>query len=255
LGTSSSNPGPGGNSPLVPPWADLDGEGPGPEPSPQRFRGFRISLGKFIKTGNQDYLRTALGHYSRSGMGGAGTAARRFAPAVSAGAALLGTMADLAAGQTGQQETGLDLSTLVGSDIDSAVDAIIEALCPAGEAGDSETIRIGLAQALSECLNGQEIFDPTALTEEMLIELGLKYIEEEVCLRIILDSGKAFEKVDDPAAGIERENELRQVVRVIVDQKGGPQLQKDWRQFNRQKRETMIRNIIQEVFAALEEFE
>jgi hypothetical protein len=255
LGTSSSNPGPGGNSPLVPPWADLDGEGPGPDPSPQRFRGFRISLGKFVKTGNPDYLRTALGHYSRSGIGGAGTASRRFAPAVTAGAALLGAMADLAAGETGQQDSGVDLSTLVGRDIDTAIDEIVEALCPAGAAGDSEAIRIGLAQALSECLNGQETFDPTSLTEEMLIELGLKYIEEEVCLRIILDSGKAFEKVEDPAAGIERENELRQVVHVIVDQKGGPQFQKDWKHFNRQKREEMIRIIIREVFAALEEFE
>jgi len=64
MGTSSSNPGPGGDSPLVPPWADLDGQGSGPEPEPQRFRQFRIKLGQFARSRGEADLKSALGHYS-----------------------------------------------------------------------------------------------------------------------------------------------------------------------------------------------
>lgn len=255
MGTSKSSPGPGGGSPLVPPWADLDEAGPGPAPDPQRFRSFRIALGKYIGKNDPAYLKTALGHYARTSAGGAGTAARRFAPAAKAGAALLGTIADLAAGGTGEAESGVNLSALAGRDIESVIEAIVEALCPVGSSGDSDAIRIGLSEALAECLEDQDTFDPTALTEEMIIELGLAYIEEEVCLRIILDSGAAFEKLDDPVASIDKENELRQLVRVVVDQCGGPALRRDLKHFNRAKRELTIRDIIREVFVVLEDFQ
>ena len=46
MGTSQSSKGPGGGSPLVPPWADDQPQQPLPSPQERRFAPFRESLGK-----------------------------------------------------------------------------------------------------------------------------------------------------------------------------------------------------------------
>lgn len=51
MGTSTSSKGPGSKSPLVPSWADNDGQGPGNNQLEQRFRGFRAALGHAASAG------------------------------------------------------------------------------------------------------------------------------------------------------------------------------------------------------------
>src|ERR1700722_4751971 len=108
MGTSASSKGPGGGVPMVPPWvpdsvppeaippdgdapAPADGDVPNEEPSggqkqsipqpgaPQqlspiapaaRFRGARLNLGKFAKSGDQQEMRRGLRDYVRQGYGG-----------------------------------------------------------------------------------------------------------------------------------------------------------------------------------------
>ena len=108
MGTSSSSAGPGGSVPFDPPWLDDignpqsdggaqdDGQGNGdsqnigqedngpkeparpPDLAPRgRFRNARREIGIFARTGNQESFRKAIGHYSRTGMGGARNAASR----------------------------------------------------------------------------------------------------------------------------------------------------------------------------------
>src|SRR5262245_19673040 len=95
MGTSASSAGPGGRVPLVPPWVpDVAPTAPQAAAPAQtvpsvtvppaqalaplgRFRGARANLGRFVATGSQQDLRRGLGHYVRSGSGGAVQATRR----------------------------------------------------------------------------------------------------------------------------------------------------------------------------------
>src|ERR1700731_365839 len=132
MGTSASNSGSGGGSPLVPPWADIDNEGPGPEPDPQRFRGFRTALGRFVSNGDTAAGQGALGRFVSSGLGGSAIGVRRFAPAISAGGRLSELVADLAQGRTGGSVSGFDVSAYRGEGIGVVIERIVNALCPSG---------------------------------------------------------------------------------------------------------------------------
>src|SRR4051794_19973871 len=114
MGTSQSSKGPVGGVPMVPPWVDpappdaAAGDGmpestgsedvsqsvpsgpdsdekaatptPGPPPMAPaaRFRGARLSLGSFARSGDSSEMRRGIGRYVRNGYGGGGTATRRF---------------------------------------------------------------------------------------------------------------------------------------------------------------------------------
>ena len=60
MGTSRSHPGTPPNAPLVPPWADAQPGTPLPQASEHRFRDFRRSLGRFVRTGDRDAANRAL---------------------------------------------------------------------------------------------------------------------------------------------------------------------------------------------------
>ena len=90
-----------------------------------------------------------------------------------------------ATGGDGAEWLGFNISELVGNDVDDVIDVIVNALCPPGGVPDDEAIRQGMDQALSNCMEIQEIFDPTALTQEMIADLLMEYLSEEVFLRII----------------------------------------------------------------------
>ena len=254
MGTSSSNPGPGGDSPLVPPWADLDGQGPGPEPEPQRFKQFRIKLGQFARSRADADLKSALGHYSRKSLGGSATAVRRLAPVARAGSQLLGFLTNVATGGDGAEWLGFNISELVGKDVDDVIDVIVNALRPPGGVPDDEAIRQGMDQALSNCMEIQENFDPTALTQEMIANLLMEYLSEEVFLRIVNDSGDALNKPEDAVQAVQAENDLREFINSVVDVLAGPRLQEGLFQGRADDWGSILQEIIQEVFEEFEEY-
>src|SRR5690348_12307905 len=124
MGTSTSSRGPGSNSPLVPPWADVDGEGPGPEPESDRFRGFRTSLGRFVGSGERSYLTKALRHYARSSTGGSTVGPRRFGAMAQAGGGLFGALNQL---RTDPDKAPVNLRGLAGRPTREAINAIVDA--------------------------------------------------------------------------------------------------------------------------------
>ena len=138
MGTSTSSKGPGSKSPLVPSWADNDGQGPGNNQLEQRFRGFRAALGQAVSTGggNTDTLKKALGHYAKSATGGKSNGARRFSSMISGGGTLFDTLRSL---QSGTDTDSLNISDLQGQPVDVVIDKIIESIIDVN--GDSERIR------------------------------------------------------------------------------------------------------------------
>ncbi len=230
MGTSQSSNGPGGGSPLVPPWADDQLQLPQPQPEPRRFKPFRQSLGAFVVSGSRNDLKRAIGHYARTASGGGGNAARRMGSVTQAGARLYGT---ISGAQIDQGETGVDLRRLVGLSCDEAISTISEALNT--HDGDSNKVRVAMNRALIEALDGVEVFDPRHLTDNVIVDVMIGYLTECIFLQIVLDSNNAWNKAESPAQAIRAETDLRELIRVVVDKHLGPNLAGGARTFTQQQ--------------------
>jgi len=197
---------------LIPPWAD-DGSPP-PQPLPDRFRAFRGALGKAARTRNTEDFGTALRHYASKATGGGGTAARRFGPMAQDGARLVNVLSQLRSG-TIPTVNGVDLGALTGLPCDAAIDVLVTALSEGH--GDSEKVRAAMQEALANALDGQAIFDPTQITDELLIQILQNYLSECVFLDIVANGAASLSKPESGAQAIEAENMLRETVKVAVD--------------------------------------
>lgn len=250
MGTSQSNPGPGGGSPLIPPWADDQPQDSSPNPQPQRFQPFRRSFGEFVKTGNQSALRSALGHYARKGTGGSNTAARRLGNTTKAGAALYGV---LTSGRgTGNGDIALDVSSLIGIPCEQAIDTITQALTPID--GDSDKIRIALKHALVEALDGISVFDPAAITDEVIVNTMIAYMAESIFLQVVQDAGKAWIKAETPNQSITAENSLMELIKVEVDLHMAPLFSENMRKFTNSQIINLQRSVISAVWSEWESY-
>jgi hypothetical protein len=239
MGTSQSSSGPGGGSPLVPPWADDQPQQPLPPPQAGRFAPFRKSLGSAVSSGNRDDFRKAIGHYARKASGGGGSAARRMGSVTKAGAGLFGTLAGIPAGPG---ETSVDLGSLAGLPCEQAISAISQALTT--EDGDSDKICAAMNHALVDALDGVETFDPQCITDDVIVDIMIGYLAESIFLQMVMDSDKAWNKADTPALAIGAETELRELIKVVVDKHMAPKLAGNARAVSRQQMAQIERQAI-----------
>lgn len=212
MGTSKSNPGAGPGSPLIPPWAD-DGNPP-PQPLPNRFQAFRVALGRAARSQASEDFGKALRHYASTATGGGGTAARRFGPMARDGARLVNALTQLRSG-TAPTINGVDLGTLTGLPCDTAIDVLVTALSEGH--GDSEKVRAAMQEALANALEGHVAFDPTQITDDLLIQILQNYLSECVFLDIVANGAAALSKPENGEQAIGVENMLRETVKVAVD--------------------------------------
>ena len=111
--------------------------------------------------------------------------------------------------------TGVDLSLLTGKDIDYAIQEIVNALTP--ENGDAEKIKAAINTALSEALEGLTEFDPTSISDEMLVNIVIFYLRESIFEQVVMDSDRAFQKGNLQECQ-EAEGALHDLIASIVDQ-------------------------------------
>lgn len=249
MGTSTSSRGPGSNTPMVPPWADTDGQGPGPTPPPQRFKEFRKRLGKFVSTGDRSELHNAVGRYAKTATGGSAVGPRRFGAMAQAGGALFDALAQL---RNGASPAGLNLGALDGIDTDLAIEAIVQALVPPN--GDADRIRSAMNEALSECLQGYDDFDFAHITDEMLIEVMLVYVRQCVFQQIVLDSRDALGKAEESGRVEEAERELLALVGAATETHMRPLLSGDLRVINSVQMEQAQLQAIRDIWIEWEEY-
>lgn len=250
MGTSQSSVGPGGKSPLVPPWADDRPQQAPTTPQPVRFKQFRQALGRFVSSGNRNDLRSAVGHYARSASGGSGNAARRMGSVTTAGAGLFGVLAGVP-GQAG--EVSVDLGSLAGMTCDAAISVITQALTP--EDGDSEKIRAAMNHALVEALDGVETFDPQSITDDVIVDTMIGYLSESIFLQMVMESDKAWNKADTPAQAIRAETDLRELIKVVVDRHMAPKLNGNIRMLSRQQMTQIERDSIIDAWKEWESYQ
>lgn len=231
MGTSASSRGPrsGPDIPIVPPWVDnppaAQPQSPQPpqpqlpfEPSqPGRWRGVRTSLGRFAGGGEDRgrHLRRGLSHYSSSGMGGSGNAARRMGGTASAASALHSALTSLANGDPLPQDLGINPQALAGRSPAEIADILVDAIRPIDGTQDAEATRDSVARALSDIL--VENNDLTNLTPAQVDQVTASTLGYDVALRIELDVGKSIiDKAPTKSEGLERLQEMKDYVREVV---------------------------------------
>lgn len=249
MGTSTSSKGPGSNSPYVPASIDTNGQHI-PEAPPQRFKGFRVNLGKFVSSGDSDYLRSAVSNYASGATGGSSIAATRFGSMAGAGGALFGAIAGL---RDGQAPPGIDLAALNGRDTDIAIDLIVQAL--ATEDSDSDRIRVAMNDALSECLEGYDDFDFERITDDMLVQMMLAYVTKCIYGQIVLDSKDAFAKAASPSQVEQAERDLYSLVESVSDKHMRPLLSGNLRSFSSIKMKNIQLASIREIWSEWEAYQ
>lgn len=282
MGTSQSNPGSSGKSPLLPPWVDPD-EGlnvpgdPSSDPpdqdgddneeaekddekkpplgdiqEPQRFKPYRQQLGNFVQSGETAHLKKALGNYSRSASGGGRVASQRLSKAHTVGANLISFLS----GSTPSAQSHLadtSLKELEGLPCEQAIGKIVDAIQPEG--GDSEKIRVALNEALTEALEGIDNFDPEQITDDVLFKTLWAYISQCVFIYMVSDSAKAFTKSDNSLQALQAENDLMELIKIIVDEKLLPKVSDGLSSFNISDTKDIQKEVIQEVWREWETYE
>ncbi|TCP97257.1 hypothetical protein EDC44_10261 [Cricetibacter osteomyelitidis] len=209
MGTSQSSVGPNGRSPLLPSWVD-DSQVLPLTPDSQRLKGLRQAIGRAVQGGGRNDVRKALGHYARKASGGKHTAVQKLGKIIQAGSGLFGIFSDSL-----QQQYSVNLHSLNGQPCDEVINQITEILV--GHHGDSDKIRSAMNAALSEALEGIVTFDENSITVEVIGKMMVCYLTESIFLQITHDAGKAWNKADNPVQISDIENDLRQLIREVVD--------------------------------------
>lgn len=246
MGTSTSSSGPGAGASLDPPWLDelvpavgggvLDdlvaddagvadddaAEGGEAKPGgqkptiapPRRFAAARRDLGSFIRSGNTAVLARGIGHYSRTGMGGAASAATRMRASTSAGAGLLSFLQAARDGTDARIANWVQDLVATNPTSEDVADAIVRELAPPGGSADEESLRDSMALAINELIMLQPDIELLRMSDIDTWTLLQLFLGHEVCNRLEFDIGQFFESSRlDPELGVKRELEMRDFVK------------------------------------------
>jgi len=224
MGTSASSKGPGAGVSFDPPWLDaIDVPGQNQQNNTSnptlgiapkaRFGSARRNMGAYVRSGSRDSVRKALGHYSRSGMGGAQSVARRMRTSTKTASGFFSTFHSLRDDAT--FALGREISELKnrGAGASEIIDAIVGHVCPKGGSLDEVSCRDSGTSALSEFMDRNPDADFTNLSDDQIWSLTAMYIGNEVFNRIQMDIGQAFEKNDVPYVDrVIRLNDMREFI-------------------------------------------
>jgi len=223
MGTSSSSSGPGGGVPFDPPWLDsiaseigspadkITGESPDSDEQPQqpepgiqpievapqrRFIGARRYLGDYIRTGNRNSLKKSFGSYSSRGMGGASNVARRMRASTSAGAGLYEFFNQIRDASNIKIKEWVEQLTLKSLSAAEIINEIIDQVVSSGGSLEEESIRDSMAQAMAELIELNPEINLMNMDSESIWNIIELFMAKEVCNRLNLDIGQAFESTE-----------------------------------------------------------
>lgn len=219
MGTSASSKGPGAGVSFDPPWLNdivIPNQGNNTTDAPvieiapkARFSNARRSIGEYVRSGSSDYARKALGHYSKTGMGGAKNVARRMRISTKAASGFFNTFQSLR--DDNSFSLGQELSELKshGADAYEIIGLIVKHVCPSGGSVDENLCRDSGTVALSEFMDCNPNADFCNLTDDQIWTLTAMFLGNEIYNRVQLDIGQAFEK--QKVAYVERVKRLNEM--------------------------------------------
>lgn len=239
MGTSASSMGPGAGVSLDPEWLD-DIELPNqdntqsddynadnrenddqsdekkaddnekPDIAPKfRFASARRSMREYVRSGSKDSLRKSLGHYSKTGMGGAKSLSKRMRTSTKVAANFFHIFQSLRDNEN--FALGKILSELQGrgANANEIIDTIINNVCPNGGSLDEVSCRDSGRFALSEFMDQNPDADISKLTDNQIWSLTATFLGNEAFSRVQLDIGQSFEKQD--VSAVERVNRMNEM--------------------------------------------
>lgn len=223
MGTSKSSKGSPSNVPMVPPWVpDPETEEPqegtdkdeekkeNPIAPRARFGPTRTSLGEYGSSGDSDSLRRGVGRYVSGGLGGSGTAVRRFGGTAGTANALYGALGGSSSGATAEVDSAL----LAGKSAREIIDNVIETVCPVDGTQDTESSRNAINDALTALIKRHPDADILALSEEQREFVVESYVSMDVYRRFVLDVGNAIrEKAPSASTALARLKQAREYIR------------------------------------------
>lgn len=276
MGTSASSNGPGEGVPFDPPWLDdiapqqpvddmqpddqgddgpddvdqNDGSPEQPSHSPldpaeiaptKRFHAARRAIGSFVRTGKQESLEKAFGHYSKTGMGGARNAANRMRLSTKSAANLFGILQSAREGS----DPGINMwvSSLTGrhASAQDIVDEIIRRIAPSGGSLDETSCRESMAQAMELLLEEKPTVNLLHLDDDDIWALAESFLGYEAFIRLCLDIGQVFENSSlSPREVVIRMNEMQDYLKAEL----GAQIQ-ELRQNTPHARSNQLQAILQ----------
>ena len=240
MGTSTSSMGPGAGVSLDPEWLD-DIELPNQENTQQdgqsddkggeddqsdekeridnekselapkaRFANARRGMGEYVRSGSKDSLKRSLGHYSKTGMGGAKNLSKRMRTSAKVAANFFQTFQALRDNDNFALSKILSELQRRGANANEIIDTIIDNVCPNGGSLDEISCRDSGRFALSEFMNQNPDADISKLTDDQIWSLTSAFLGNEAFSRIQLDIGQSFERQEVSAVErVDRMNEMK----------------------------------------------
>jgi hypothetical protein len=158
----------------------------------------------------------------------------------------------LGSGGSGQNATGIDLSRLIGQPLNVAAQEIALALAPAN--ADADQITAAIQEALAEALPDAELFDPTAITGDQLIQILVEFFSRILFQEITSTAGDAWNKAPDAQHATQTEADLLELVRVIVDKHLSPRLVQGLQNLSRDQIAALERAAVDEIWREWESY-
>jgi hypothetical protein len=278
MGTSTFSTGPGKGVPFDPEWLD-DIEEPFSDPGdpdsgndrndedgddnrqelerlamapPRRFMNARRAIRNYFQTGDSEYFVKAVGHYSRTGMGGAGNIASRMRIPAKTAANLFVFL------QSSRERTDQTISEWV-SELKSRnasavelINEIIRKVAPAGGSLDETSTRDSIGKALHDLLELEPNVDLFNLSDDNIWSIIESYLSHEAFIRLCLDIGQALEKSTiSHRERVIRENQMNEYLRAEIAVQLG-KLRISGRHYSSRQLEHLMRSALKNTFIVYE---
>ena len=250
MGTSTSSSGPGSGVPFDPPWLNdndngdhseeggqetndppdqqnPDNQNPDEVPNshpiapllvgiapPRRFANARRSLGKYASEGGERYFRKALGHYSKTGMGGASRLATRMRPSATTAANIVSLLTSASSSTETRERQWLTSLYKTGVSPNDVVNEIVGRISPEAGGLEEDSCRDSMANSLSEFIEKNDNADLLSLTEAEVKDIAERFLAHEAYNRLMQDMGQLFERSKiTPLQSVKLRTEMKEYLR------------------------------------------
>lgn len=201
MGTSTSNPGQKGGTPLIPSWLD-DGDFPPQPQAPDRFTTPRADFTRFIndnKSGNSGstrHLSRAASRYVRNSLGGSSNATTRLGAARTSAVRMFSVFNSIIKRGVDETQRSFKLGDIIGKKASEALLMIGEFVCPDGGSTDEGIARDSYIEAIIAMPELQEK-NIEALSPPEFLAFTQHYMAKVIEDRLINDIGtKSFSLPD-----------------------------------------------------------
>ena len=218
MGTSTSNPGQKGRTPIVPSWLDDGNLEPLPG-EPNRFTAPRSNFTRHLNDhragngGRSGYLHRATSHYVRNSLGGSKNATLRLGAARSSTVRMFSVFNSIIANGISETQKQFNLGDILGKNASEALIMVSKFVCPDGGSTDEGIARDSYFEAIISMpeLESKNIEE---LSPAEFLAFTEHYMSKVIEVRLLNDIGnKCFSLPDSVAQVDEIQRQLTAFIR------------------------------------------